>query len=101
MLFLREPVTWPNGARIALWITPSLQWYPLDLPSKPVAAPGGYNRPYPDYRNYSHRDYGLRVGVFRVFKLLDQLGLKASVPMNSAVAERYPVLVDEVNRRGW
>lgn len=100
-LFQRKPVTWPNNARVALWITPALQWYPLDLQAKPVAPPGGYNRPYPDYRNYSHRDYGLRVGAFRVMKLLDALGFKASVPMNSAVAERYPVLVDEVNKRGW
>lgn len=99
--FRRTPVVWPNKARVALWVTPALQWYPMDLEGKPVAPPGMFNRPYPDYRNYSHRDYGLRVGVFRVMKLLDDLGIKASVPMNSAVAERYPVLVEEVNKRGW
>lgn len=97
----RKFVTWPHKARIALWVSPALQWYPMDLQSKPVAAPGSFNRPYPDYRNYSHREYGLRVGVFRVMKLLDSLGIKASVPMNSTVAERYPVLVEEVNKRGW
>ena len=99
--FRRKPVVWPNKARLALWVTPALQWYPMDLEGKPVAPPGMFNRPYPDYRNYSHRDYGLRVGAFRVMKLLDELGIKASVPMNSAVAERYPVLVEEVNKRGW
>jgi allantoinase len=101
IMFRRKPVTWPDGARVALWVTPALQWFPMDLDSKPVAPPGGYNRPYPDFRNYSHREYGLRVGAFRIFRLLDQLGIKASVPMNAAVAERYPVLVEEVNRRGW
>lgn len=99
--FRRKPVTWPNNARVALWITSALQWYPMNLEGKPVAPPGMFNRPYPDYRNYSHRDYGLRIGAFRVMKLLDTLGLKASVPMNAAVAERYPVLVEEANRRGW
>lgn len=100
-LFKRKPVAWPNKARVALWVAPALQWFPMDLQSKPVAAPGGYNRPYPDYRNYSHRDYGLRIGIFRIMKLLDSLGIKGSVPMNSAVAERYPLLVEEVNKRGW
>lgn len=100
-LFKRKPVTWPNQARVALWVAPSLEWFPMDLQSKPVSTPGGYNRPYPDFRNYSHRDYGLRVGIFRVMKLLDSLGIKGSVPMNSAVAERYPYLVNEVNDRGW
>jgi allantoinase len=97
----RKPITLPNNARVALWVTPALQWYPMDLEGKPVAPPGMFNRPYPDYRNYSHRDYGLRVGIFRVMKLLDDLGIRASVPMNSAVAERYPELVEEINKRRW
>ena len=101
ILFRRKPVEWPGGARVALWITPLLQWFPMDMETRPVAPPGGFNRPYPDYRNYSHRDYGLRVGVFRFFRLFDELGIKASAAMNSAVGERYPVVVDEINRRSW
>ncbi len=101
ILFRRKPVEWPGGARVALWITPLLQWFPMDMETRPVAPPGGFNRPYPDYRNYSHRDYGLRVGVFRFFRLFDELGIKASAAMNAAVGERYPVVVDEINRRGW
>ena len=26
-----KPVTWPNKARVALWVSPALQWYPMDL----------------------------------------------------------------------
>lgn len=101
IMFRRKAVTWPDNARVALWITPLLQWFPMDMETKPVAPPGGFNRPYPDYRNYSHRDYSLRVGIFRFFKLFDDLGIKASAAMNSAVGERYPILVDEINKRGW
>jgi len=99
--FRQKPVKWPNDARLVLWITPLLQWFPMDMETKPVAAPGGFNRPYPDFRNYSHRDYSLRVGIFRFFKLFDDLGIKASAAMNSAVGERYPVVVDEINKRNW
>ncbi len=101
MLPRRRPVTWPNGARIALWVVPALEFFPLNQPAKPFKAPGGMVTPYPDLRHYTLRDYGNRVGVFRVFKVLDELGIKATVAMNSKVAERYPSLVDEVNRRHW
>jgi len=101
ILFRRKPVTWPQDARVALWIVPLLQWFPLNQTGKPFKAPGSLERPYPDYRYYSHRDYGNRVGIFRILKILDRLELKASVAMNAAVARRYPFLVEEVNRRDY
>jgi peptidoglycan/xylan/chitin deacetylase (PgdA/CDA1 family) len=58
-------------------------------------------RPYPDFWNYTLRDYGNRVGVYRIFKVLDKLGLKSSVAINSALAERHPFLIEQVNQRGW
>jgi peptidoglycan/xylan/chitin deacetylase (PgdA/CDA1 family) len=97
----RKPVTWPGGARIALWVVPALEFFPLDQPAKPFKAPGGMVTPYPDLRHYTLRDYGNRVGVFRVFEVLDRLGIKASVAVNSKVAQRYPFLIHEIDRRGW
>jgi allantoinase len=97
----RPKIEWPNGARIALWVVPALEFFPLDQPAQPFKAPGGMVTPYPDLRHYTLRDYGNRVGVFRVFKLLDTLGIKASVAVNSKIAQRYPLLIDEINTRGW
>jgi allantoinase len=97
----RKPVEWPDGARIALWIVPALEFFPLNMGEKPFRPPGAMERPYPDYWNYTLRDYGNRVGVFRVFSALDARGLKASVAVNARVAERMPFLIDEINRRGW
>lgn len=101
VLFKRKPVAWPGSARVALWITPSLEWFPLDMDNKPFRPPGGLERPYPDYRYYTHRDYGNRVGVFRIMKLLDRLRLKASVAINAHLAERHPFLLSEIARRDW
>ena len=56
---------------------------------------------FPDYRNYSQREYGNRVGIFRVFDVLDRYRLKATVAANAAAVERYPYLVEECRRRGW
>lgn len=97
----RKPVTWPGGARIALWIVPTLEFFPLDQPGKPFKAPGGMVTPYPDLRHYTLRDYGNRVGVWRVFDALSKRGLKASVAVNSRLAERNPLLVEAVVERDW
>lgn len=100
-LFARRKVEWPGGARVALVIMPTLQFFPLDMETKPFMAPGGMERAYPDYWNYTLRDYGTRVGCYRIFEALAERKLKASVPMNSRVAERHPFLTDYVNRQGF
>ena len=97
----RKKLTWPNDARVALWVVPGLEWFPLDMTPTPFLAPGGFARPYPDYWNYTTRDYGNRIGIFRVMRVLDELGIRASVPMNSRLAERHPSLLEEINRRDW
>jgi peptidoglycan/xylan/chitin deacetylase (PgdA/CDA1 family) len=100
-LFQRKPVTWPGGARIALWIVPTLEFFPLDMAPKTVKPPGGLERPFPDYWNYTLRDYGNRVGFARIFRALESRGLKASVAMSSRLAERYPHVLQEVRRLGY
>jgi len=101
MLHERLKVQWPNGARVALWVNVALEFFPLDQPAAPFKAPGGMVTPYPDLRHYTLRDYGNRIGVFRVFRLLEELGIQPSVSFNSKVAQRYPQLMDEVTRRDW
>ncbi len=100
-LFERKQVTWPAGARVALWIVPALEYFPMDVNDKPFKAPGHMAMPYPDYRHYSARDYGNRLGIFRIIKILDEFGLKASAAVNARVAERYPFLIEELVSRGW
>ncbi|MBL8628916.1 MAG: polysaccharide deacetylase family protein [Rhodospirillaceae bacterium] len=100
LLVNRPKVTWPNGARIALWITTDLELFPLDQPAKPFKAPGGMVTAYPDLRHFTTRDYGNRVGIQRIWRLLDKYKFKSSVAMNSKVAERYPYLVKKINQRG-
>jgi len=96
----RKKVKWPGGARVALWITTDLEFFPLDQPAKPFKAPGGMVTPYPDLRHYTTRDYGNRVGIQRLWSVLDKHKIKSSVAMNSKLAERYPYLVQKINGRG-
>jgi len=98
--FQRPPVVWPGGARVALWIVPSLEFFPLTPGSGPVRAPGGMVTPYPDLRHFTSRDYGNRVGAGRLIELLDDLDLRASFACNATVAERYPQLLSRIVSRG-
>lgn len=100
MLEDRRPVAWPDGKALALWVNLSLQHFPLDQEGKPFPPPGGMSTAYPDLRHYTLRDYGNRVGVFRVFRALDRYGVTASVAMNARLAERTPYLLERVVARG-
>lgn len=93
--------TWPDGRRLKLWVTVHLEHFPMDMPATPFVPPGGMDRPYPSVWDFSTRDYGNRVGIFRLFKVLDRHGLRATAAMNAAVAERYPFLMQEILRRDW
>jgi len=97
----RKPIAWPKGARIALWVVPALEWFPLDMKGKPFKPPGALVTSYPYLRHYTLRDYGNRVGIFRLMKALDRHGIRASVAINAAVAARYPSLVKACVERGW
>ncbi len=101
MLTRRPKITWPNGARVALWVAPALEWFPLDMKGQPFKPPGAMVTAYPDMRHYTLRDYGNRVGIYRIMKLLERHRIRASVAVNAAVAARYPSLVQACTQRGW
>ena len=97
----RKPVEWPGKARIALWITVALEWFPLDQQGKPFKPLGSLQTAYPDLRHYTLRDYGNRVGIFRVMKALERHGIRASAAVNAAVAMRYPSLIERLKEKRW
>jgi len=101
MLPQRQKVAWPNNARVALWVVPALEWFPLNMSGVPFKPPGAMQTAYPDFRHYTLRDYGNRVGIYRIMKALQQHGIPATVAVNAAVAVRYPALIQQCNQQGW
>jgi len=100
-MFERTPVTWPKNKNVALWVTVALEYFPLTSNTETLfTAPGNMVTPYPDYRTYTAREYGNRVGIYRILKVFDKLGIKASFPTNTVLAKRYPFLINEINKRG-
>ncbi len=97
----RQKIQWTGSARIALWVTVALEWFPLDQKGQPFKPLGSLQTAYPDLRHYTLRDYGNRVGIFRVMEALARHGIRASAPVNAAVAVRYPSLIEELKKRRW
>ncbi len=100
----RPVLRWPGQARVALCVIVNLghtEWQPPEgsLQLIPQAA-GMLRRPYPDYARLTHREYGHRVGIFRVFKVLQKYGIPATVAMDALTAEHYPFLVQHCLEQG-
>ncbi|QUT06807.1 polysaccharide deacetylase family protein [Sphingobium phenoxybenzoativorans] len=95
-LFDRPPITWPSGKSVAVAIVVNLEWFPILPADKPFRAPGHMVTPYPDYRHYTSREYGTRVGFYRMLDAFAEAGAKVSVAANSAIAERYPQIIADI-----
>ena len=94
---------WPDGARIAFTVTLMLEHWELNPPEGTTRDPrvisplGGFQ---PDWLTWSQRQYGARVGIFRVLEMLDRFAITPSVALGAGAAKQYPELVDECARRG-
>lgn len=99
-LHRRAPVAWPGGKALAVWICISLEWFPIVPGDAPFRAPGHMQTAYPDYRHYTARDYGSRLGIYRLLEACARAGVRISVAANGAIAERYPQLVADICSAG-
>ncbi len=99
LLQKRAPVEWPDGKNIALWVNIAVEVFPMDDDAKPFKLPGTMVKPYPDLQTYTWRDYGNRVGIYRVMRATDKFGIKADWSVNAAIAEKYPQLLRDILAR--
>jgi peptidoglycan/xylan/chitin deacetylase (PgdA/CDA1 family) len=101
----RRRLAWPNGAPAAFAVLVSAEYYEMQPPDDafiPANVPGGFGRgPYPDFRVYTARAYGNRVGIFRLFDALDRCGVAATVAIDALTARHCPAVVEQTLKRGW
>jgi peptidoglycan/xylan/chitin deacetylase (PgdA/CDA1 family) len=95
----RPKLVWPNGKRIAFYIGLNVEHFEIDKPSTSIWEPTATLRPDP--LNYGWRDYGVRVGIWRMIEVFDRYGIRPSVLLNSDVAARYPQIIEAGRRRNW
>ena len=95
----RPKITWPGGARIAVWVAPNIEFYEYAPPTNPSRTPWG--RPLPDVLAYSHRDYGNRVGWQRMMKAMAAVGVRGSVSLNVALCDHHPEIIRACADLDW
>jgi peptidoglycan/xylan/chitin deacetylase (PgdA/CDA1 family) len=95
----RPRLRWPNDARVALWVIPNIEFFALD-DSVPAGAGGTGIKP-PDVPTWASRDYGNRVGVFRMMDTMDRYGIRGTVALNSDVCIHHPAIIEAGKARGW
>jgi allantoinase len=98
----RPKITWPNDARVALWVAPNIEYFALDeaLPGDNFSRPGraGYT---PMVREWGVRDYGNRVGVFRIMEVMEKHGVRGTVSLNSNVCDAFPEIIEDCMKLDW
>ncbi|HTP84267.1 MAG TPA: polysaccharide deacetylase family protein [Alphaproteobacteria bacterium] len=93
----RPDFTWPGGKRLAVYIAVNLEHFAFGEGLGAALAPGG---PQPDVLNYAWRDYGNRVGAWRLLEMLEELALPSCAIANSAMFDYAPELPAAFAARG-
>lgn len=92
-------ISWPNGARVAFYIGLNVEHFELGKPSTSIWE--GTANLLPDPLNHGWRDYGTRVGIWRMIEAFDKHGIRPSVLLNSDVAQYYPQIIEAGRKRNW
>ncbi len=96
----RPRLRWPDGARVALWVVPNIEHYEY-LPAQVKVRDPWPRTPHPDVLSYGQRDYGNRVGLWRMMEVLDRHKVRCTVSLSVAVLEMYPEILTAIEARHW
>lgn len=101
-IFHRPPLQLPGNARVAVWPVINVEEWDINEPMARTVLPTPQGvAVIPDVPNFGWFDYGLRVGYWRLKKVLDERGIRATVSLNASVCHSYPQLVRESLDSGW
>ena len=81
----REAIALKDGSRSIATIVIPVEFFPLNPPATPFKHPGAMKTPYPDLRHYTVRDYGNRIGIYRLLRELSARDLKATFAINAEI----------------
>jgi len=93
----RRRFAWPNGATLAVWIIPNVEVFILNRPGGPTSAmPGDQG-----VVDFAWREYGSRVGLWRIADVMEREGIRATVALNAGVCDVWPKAIEKMNALGW
>lgn len=93
----RPDFTWPDGKRLAVHMCVNLEHFPYGEGLGLSYSPG---LPHPNTYNWAWREYGNRVGIWRLLELFDAEDIPVSALLNSELGEHAPQIIDALRSRG-
>jgi len=92
----RPKLHWPGGKRLAVWTALNVEHYEMMTP--PAVGRVTWDRVAhePDVREYSLRDHGNRVGLWRTLEAYDVVGIAPTLSLNLAVLDMFPRIREEI-----
>src|SRR5262249_24363501 len=92
----RKDYSWPGGKRLAFYVALNIEHFAFGagLGMDPVRSNQQTTR------NFACRDYGNRIGNWRLFEILHGRKLPATLLLNSSVCYHYPQIVEKIKARG-
>ena len=98
----RQPLKLPGGARMIIWPVLALEVWDITRPMARMVIPPPQGIPMiPDAPNWSWHEYGMRVGFWRVKRMLDELGVRPTVTLNARTCLEYPRVAKACLDNGW
>jgi peptidoglycan/xylan/chitin deacetylase (PgdA/CDA1 family) len=93
----RPDYSWPHGKRLAVYIAVNVEAFSFGEGKGAAIAP-------PDqatgHNVYSWRDYGNRVGIWRLLELFDEYEMPIEAQLNTAVYAHCPQIPEALRHRG-
>ncbi len=96
----RKPIALEDGTKSIATVIVPVEFFPLNPPTAPFKHPGAMKTPYPDLRHFTTRDYGNRIGIYRLLRAFEARGIKATFAVNAEIARRYKPLVEAIRTGG-
>jgi peptidoglycan/xylan/chitin deacetylase (PgdA/CDA1 family) len=93
----RPDYRWPNGAGLAVYIAMGVEEYVFGEGLTEDILPGASK---PDMVNTSWRDYGNRVGAFRLLDRMASFGIRPAILLNTAIYDHAPELAQAFRQAG-
>src|SRR5213592_4808275 len=93
----RPSIRWPNDARVAFWVIPNIEHFRFDVESRDPTRGGAR----PDVYSFAQRDYGARVGIWRMMDTMARNGVRGTVALNSDVCRFEPQIIKAGVELGW
>ncbi|HJM94027.1 MAG: polysaccharide deacetylase family protein [Alphaproteobacteria bacterium] len=93
----RPNYSWPDGKRLAVYIALNVEQFAWDKSIESAIAPSGMHN---KQSVYSWRDYGNRVGFWRLMDLFDELDIPIQAQLNSSIYEHAPQVAERLRQRG-